>query len=52
MNYTREYAILFSPTTKKWALIFKDEFETTWYVLHDNLSEDAAKLMLKGAQSE
>ncbi len=48
----REYAILYSRRPESWAVIFKDFYDNNWSVLADDLSEDAARLMLRGAEAE
>ncbi len=47
----REYDVLYNNRSEGWSVIFKDTFDKNWSTLASDLSESAARMMLRGAQA-
>lgn len=48
----RDYAALYRSRDQSWSVIFKDFHDEDWSVLADDLTETAARLMLRGAEAD
>lgn len=48
----REYAVVYNRRTDAWSVIQKDFMDKEWSVYQDDLSEEVARVLLKGLEAE